>query len=223
MADVNRRNYSSPLRAEQGAASRASVLAAAYRLFVARGYGATTIEQIAAEAGVSKPTVFSAVGNKVQVFKVVRDVAMAGDDADQPVTNRPSVSAIAEAADLAEAIVAAAEHLLRTNARYRTLDAVLRGASGTDAAMRDLMETAEAQRHSGAGHLLDRLCAHGTLRVDHARAQDRLWLLMAPDNYARLVDARGWNEDEYRDWLIAAITELFSRAPNGRRATKFQQ
>jgi AcrR family transcriptional regulator len=209
MTDVNRRSYSSPLRAEQGAASRAAVLAAAHRLFVARGYGATTIEQIAAEAGVSKPTVFTAVGNKVEVFKLVRDIAMAGDDADRTVTDRPSVSAIGEAADLADAIDAAALHLLRTNARYRTLDGVLRGASGTDAAMRDLMETAEAQRHIGAGHLLDRLCVHGALRVGHARAQDRLWLLMAPDNYARLVDARGWTQDEYRDWLIAAITELF--------------
>ena len=209
MSHVKKRRYSSPLRAEQAASSRAAVLAAAHRLFVAQGYGATSIEQIAVEAGVSKPTVFTAVGNKVEVFRVVRDVAMAGDDEIRTVSDRPSVSAIAEAPDLEQAIDAAARHVLAANGRYRAMDSVLRGAAGSDPVMRDLMETAESQRHVGAGHLLDRLCRHGRLSVGRDRAQDRLWLLMAPDGYARLVDVRGWTEDEYRDWLAAAIAELF--------------
>ncbi len=210
MSDVKRRRYVSPLRAEQGAAGRAAVIAAAHRLFVAQGYGATTVEQIATAAGVSKPTVFSTVGNKVEVFMAVRDVAMAGDDEDRSVTQRPSVSAIAEATGLADAIGATARHLVQINVRYRRLDAVLRGAAGTDTAMRALMETAEAQRHTGAGHLLQRMRAHGTLAVDEAQAQDRLWLLMAPDTCARLVDQRGWHPDDYRDWLVDEIGALFA-------------
>ena len=86
MSDVNpsRRGYDSPLRRRQAHATRSAVLAAARELFLEQGYGATTVEQVAARAGVSKPTVFTAVGNKQTLLKVVRDVAMAGDD--EPVT-----------------------------------------------------------------------------------------------------------------------------------------
>ena len=87
MTEVKKRRYSSPLRTEQAQASRAAVLAAARELFVEQGYGGTTIDQVAARAGVSKPTVFTAVGNKATLLKVVRDVAMAGDDQPRTVTS----------------------------------------------------------------------------------------------------------------------------------------
>src|SRR2546423_637855 len=91
MAEVKAsdRGYSSPLRAQQAATTRQAVLDAARQLFVAQGYGATTIDQIAARAGVSKPTVFTAVGNKQTLLSTVRDVAMAGDDEKVPVLERP--------------------------------------------------------------------------------------------------------------------------------------
>ena len=73
MSRVNaRRTYSSPLRQGQAQATRRAVLQAAHELFIAQGYGATTVEQIAQRAGVSKPTVFSAVGNKQQLLRAVR-------------------------------------------------------------------------------------------------------------------------------------------------------
>jgi len=57
-------------------------------LFLAQGYGATTIEQIAERAGVSKPTVFSAVGNKQAVMAAPRTVALRGDDEAPTVAER---------------------------------------------------------------------------------------------------------------------------------------
>jgi AcrR family transcriptional regulator len=66
------------------------VLAAAHELFVEQGYGATTVDQIAARAGVSKPTVFTAVGGKQTVLSAVRDVALAGDDEQIAVSDRPA-------------------------------------------------------------------------------------------------------------------------------------
>ena len=91
MDDVKARPYRSPRRDEQARQTRGAVLAGARELFLDPGYHATTIDEIAAAAGVSKPTVFTAVGNKTQLLKVVRDVAMAGDDAAAPVAERPSV------------------------------------------------------------------------------------------------------------------------------------
>lgn len=213
MTDVNRRPYRSPLRTQQSAESRAAVLAAARQLFLTQGYAATTVDQIAQRAGVSKPTVFNAVGNKARVLKTVRDVVMAGDDSPEPVTARRSVGAIVEAADLDAALRAAARHIVTVAARYHGIHDVLRGAAQVDTEMAELWATAERERHVGAGHLLDRLVRHARPAVTRTRAQDQLWLLMAPDQYTRLVVDRAWTESAYRTYLERAIrTGIFGRA-----------
>lgn len=210
MAQVKKRSYVSRLRHEQAAASRAAVLAAARELFVAQGYGATTLDQVAERAGVSKPTVFTAVGNKVTLLKAVRDVAMAGDDEKVAVTQRASVAAIADAPDLESSIVAASKHIANVVRRYVDVHEVIRGASGADPQVAELWDTAERERHVGAGHLLERLAAHGRLAVPRRQAQDRLWMLMAPDNCHRLVLVRGWTVAAYIRWLADQIRGLFA-------------
>jgi AcrR family transcriptional regulator len=60
---------------------------------VSRGTPATTVEQIAARSGVSKPTVFASVGSKRDVIKRLREEAMAGDE--EPV--RPGAGVLLEA------------------------------------------------------------------------------------------------------------------------------
>jgi AcrR family transcriptional regulator len=204
------KRYHSPVRTELARENRHAVLTAARELFAEQGYGATTIEQIAQRAGVSKPTVFNAVGNKVEVFRHVRDIAMAGDDEPQSLPRRSSVTAIAEAPDLDAAVRAAADHITRLCRRYHAIHVALSGAAGSDLAMAELYEEAELQRHVAAGHLLTRVAAHGRLRPSRVRAQDRLWLLMAPDHYVRLVKARGWSERAYRDWVVEAVRGLFA-------------
>src|ERR671920_68376 len=93
------RPYSSPLRAQQADATRRAVLNAASELFIAQGYGATTLDQIAVRAGVSKPTVFSAVGNKQTVLSAIRDIAMAGDDEKLSIVERPLAEQIRQEPD----------------------------------------------------------------------------------------------------------------------------
>lgn len=208
MVDVKKRRYESPLRAQQAAASRQAVLAAARDLFVSQGYGATTIDQVAERAGVSKPTVFTAVGNKAQLLKVVRDVAIAGDDDPQPMTSRADMTEIAATGDLERAIALAARRLRTINARYHEVHRVIRGAAGADPAVAELSETDERERHVGAGHALARFPAKPSMT--RRRAQDRLWLLMAPDNYQRLVVAQGWSPAAYERWLVLEIAALFS-------------
>ncbi len=215
MVDVNspvsprrrKPGYHSPLRAEQAARSRAAVLTAARELFVTQGYAATTLDQVAGLAGVSKPTVFNAIGNKATLFRVVRDVAMAGDDTDVAVTQRASVSAIEQASDLDGAVHAVAEHLSALCERYYPIHHALTRA---DAPLADLYAEAERQRLVGAGQLLDRLSTHARCRVPRDEAVDRLWLLMSPENYGRLVVERGWPLGRYRTWLVEAVrAQLF--------------
>src|SRR4051812_38107083 len=85
MAAVKTRKYRTSIR--RGEAPRL-VCAAAYRLFCTKGYLATSIDDIAKEAGVARPTVFSAVGAKPVILRTVADQAATGDAAPVPVADR---------------------------------------------------------------------------------------------------------------------------------------
>jgi AcrR family transcriptional regulator len=184
------------------------VLVAAHELFVAQGYEATTVEQIAARAGVSKPTVFTSVGSKQALLKVVREVAMAGDDEPVPVPQRPGVQRILAAPGAAEAVVAVAAHVTQLVARYADVEEVLRGAAaGEDPELRALWEMGEQQRRAGAALLLGLVSSEGPLRprLSAERAADVLSHLMAPDGYRRLVHECGWSDEEYAVWLAEVV------------------
>jgi AcrR family transcriptional regulator len=209
VTDVKPRSYRSPHRQEQARQTRAAVLAAARERFLERGYNATTIDEIAAAAGVSKPTVFTAVGNKAQLLKVVRDVAMAGDDDPAPVAERPSVERARDAAQTAEeALRLVTAHIVGLFGRYARIDEVLRGAAATgEPELAELWETSERQRRTGAGILLGIIRAKGPLRpgLDPQRGEDILSNYMAPDVYLRLVHRLGWTTEDFQRWLGATL------------------
>jgi len=214
MGEVNGvRVYSSPLRKSQAAGTRQLVLSAAGELFVAQGYAATTIDQIAERAGVSRPTVFRAVGNKQMLLRAVRDVAIAGDDEPVPVARRPVVDAIREESDRLRAIELLTQHLTAVAGRYSPIYEVLRAAARSgEPDLLPVWEAEEQERLVGARAWMKILRAKGgTLRprVDTATATDVLWLLMAPDHFQRLVHGRGWSTQKYRQWLAASIDQLF--------------
>jgi TetR/AcrR family transcriptional regulator, regulator of autoinduction and epiphytic fitness len=213
MTDVkgSERSYSSPLRVQQAAATRRAVLDAARELFLAQGYGATTLDQIAARAGVSKPTVFSAVGNKQTVLSAVRDVAMAGDDEKLSMVERPLAEQIRQEPDAHRAVELLAGLFTGVGRRYAQIDEVLRGAAhGGEPGLRELWQTSEAQRLTGARIWATILLGKGSFRdgVDVDTATDLLWLHMAPDQYHRLVHVRGWSDDRFQRWLVDSLTRL---------------
>src|ERR1700754_4854471 len=91
MSEAVKRDYRSGLRAAQAEQTRRSIVSAAARLFVEGGYADTTIDAVAASAGVSRKTVFTAVGGKVDLLKTALDWAVVGDDRPVPMADRPAV------------------------------------------------------------------------------------------------------------------------------------
>jgi AcrR family transcriptional regulator len=215
MGDVNdpESRYVSPLRAQQAANTRRAVLTAAHELFIAQGYGATTIDQIAAAAGVSKPTVFTAVGNKRTLLSVVRNVAIAGDDQPVSVGERSNAEEIFAEPDPYRAVTLLARFITDMASRYAEIDQVLRGAASSgEAGLLELWETSERQRLEGARLWVTTLARKGQLRedLDLDTAIDLMWLHMAVDLYYRLVHVRGWTRDRYENWLADNIARLLA-------------
>jgi len=84
-----RRSYHSPRRQQQAAATRQGILEAAERLFERRGYPATTMEQVAAEAGVALKTVYVAFATKSGLLRALWDLRLKGDQDQAAVAERP--------------------------------------------------------------------------------------------------------------------------------------
>lgn len=202
------RPYRSPLRDDAARRTRAAVLAAARELFVTQGYGATSVDAIAARAGVSKPTVFAAVGNKATLLKVVRDVAMAGDDDPVPVLQRPAYRELLAEPDPYRTVRLLARNTVALLSRYAAVDEVVRGAADADHELRELWASSEAQRLAAARAYVDNLLGKGPLApgLEPGPAADLVWLLIAPTNYHRLVVGRGWTHERFEDWLATALT-----------------
>ncbi|MCU1658516.1 MAG: putative TetR family transcriptional regulator [Pseudonocardiales bacterium] len=210
------RPYSSPLRDEQAARTRRAVLAAARELFLAQGYGATTLDQVASLAGVSKPTVFAAVGNKQTLLAAVRDVALAGDDEPVSVEERPAVQLIRAEPDPYRVVELLARHVTAVGRRYALLDDVVHGAAASgEPGLRELWETSEKQRLVAARRTVADLGRKGSLRdgLDPHSAADELWLLMAPSLYHRLVHVRKWSTRRFESWLAERLTRLLPPRP----------
>src|SRR3974390_2055317 len=88
MGERVKRKYQSRIRADAAAATRAQIRGAASRLFVDRGYSASTMREIAEEAGVSERTVYAVFPTKVALLSEAIGVAIVGDDRPAPVAER---------------------------------------------------------------------------------------------------------------------------------------
>ena len=89
-----RRSYDSARRREQARRTRLAVIDGARRLFLERGFAATTMPAVASEAAVSVQTVYKVFGTKARLAKAVFDVSMAGDDEPETMLERPALARV---------------------------------------------------------------------------------------------------------------------------------
>lgn len=202
-----KRRYSSQLRAAQAGQTRRRIVEAAQRLFVEEGYAATTIDAVAAAAGVSRKTVFSSVGGKVDLLRLAMEWAVAGDDEPVTLTDRDEMRALLAGTDAATLLRSWAGVITAIDARTARLFAALEVAAGTDAEARELAARFERQRLDGARRIVDRLTQLGALdrALKRAEAADIAWLSTDPLLYDRLVRVRGWSSKRFSAWLAESL------------------
>jgi AcrR family transcriptional regulator len=205
VADV-KRPYRSTIR--RGDAP-SLICAAAYRLFSDKGYLATSIEDIAAEAGVARPTIFTAVGPKATILRLVVDQALTGDDAPVPIAQRPWWREAVEEPDAARSIELHARNMCRINQRAAPVLRALEIAASVDPEAREVWERFQQQRRDGINEFAAVLTSKSTaMRYDEDTITDTLCMLAA-DAYIRLVRDAGWPIERYQDWLTDLLRRLF--------------
>lgn len=205
MASVKPRPYRSSIR--RGEAPRL-VVAAASRLFATKGYLATSIEDIAAEAGVARPTVFTAVGTKPVILRHVVDQALAGDDAAVPVAEREWWRQAIEEPDPTTSIQLLARAMTGIGQRVALIARALEVAASVDPDAAEVWDRYQRQRRIGLRGFAESVASkHPAVRCDVDTVTDTLWMLQ-PAAYLRLVADAGWTVERYEAWLADLITRL---------------
>jgi AcrR family transcriptional regulator len=200
-----RRRYDSSGRREQARQTRELIVGTAEDLFLSRGYAATTVAAIAAQARVSVETIYKSFAGKPGLVRAIVDKGLAGAAAvpaeqrsDQIRDTEPDPRRIITAwgAFLAEIAPATAPLLL-----------MARDAAGGDAELAALLEdigaarlermTVNARALDQAGHLRPGLTV--------AQAADILWTYSAPELYELLVLRRRWSSENYGQFAAQAM------------------
>ena len=197
-----------PLRTAKAARTRQDVTAAAGRLFVQRGYVATTVHEIADAAGVSRATVFNSVGGKPALLRACYDIATVGDDDPTPLPQRPELLAVRDAPDQRQTIMLYAGVIAGIGERLSGIYEVFRSAAATDPAIKTQWEQIQAERLGGGRGFVRILAGKGPLRhgLDLEEAGDVVWAHIDASLYHRLVVERGWSRTRFEAWFVQTFT-----------------
>ena len=175
---VKSRSYRSPLRDEQARQTRNGILAAARSLFTEQGYAATTVAEIAAEAGVAVDTVYAAVGAKSVIFQLLLETAISGQNEAVPAEERDYVRRIRAQPRARQKITTYAAAVRAIGERQGPLHLVLRDAAAQVPELALIRDDIAARRAANMRLLAKDLIDSGDVRpdLDVDQIADVVWL-----------------------------------------------
>jgi AcrR family transcriptional regulator len=191
--------------------NRRAILDAARNLFLEDGYAATTIGEIAGQAGVSVETVYKAFGNKPGLAKAVFDVTVVGDDEPVPIAERPEIKAVEAQPDARKKLEVFFETFPVRRGRTAAIERMIRDAAATDVGAATVRDQLIAELHRGMTMFATRLVEDGGIRPELSidDVADILFAYASLDFY-EVLTMRGWSPERYAHFvteaLIAALT-----------------
>jgi TetR/AcrR family transcriptional repressor of mexJK operon len=194
-------------------AKHRAIMDAAARVFLRQGYAGASVDAIAAEAGVSKRTVYNHFEDKERLFQAIVQATLASVEAD---FDRALDETMAEAADLESAFVALARRWVRLFLREDA--AALRRLCIAEGVRHPeiLLGWAEAgplKAQSQLVRVLTRLAEQGRLDIaDPGRAAEQLALLITNPAYNRSFLGTVALADADVDDIVIPNVRMFLRA-----------
>ncbi|MGW0611425.1 TetR/AcrR family transcriptional regulator [Streptomyces sp. NPDC002788] len=205
--EPGRRRYDSLRRTAQAQQTRADIARAALRLFVSQGWAATTVRDVAREAGVSVPTVYAAYGSKSGLARALADAADLSADVPQLLAELESPTT-----DPARQLAAMARHDRRLYERACGVITLVREAGRFEPELATLYDDSRRRGDLTRVQVISSW-PPGVLRpgLDVPSAVDVYAALCNIDVYTVLTGERGWSPDRVEEWWCGALVrELLS-------------
>lgn len=205
------RRYDASWRRAQARETQRHIAETARTLFLERGYGATSIRDIAAAAGVAVQTIYNTFEGKPAIVARLADMAIVGDDEPVALVDRPYVQAIHQGSDPIVGIHQWASLCRGIFTRFLPLLPMLREAAAADPALgARWRDNAVVNRYEETknfvGHLATLVDLPEGLDVD--RAADLVWTYASFETAEALMVERGWTPDEYESWTAHALCRI---------------
>ena len=191
-------------RAARTRATRRRIVEAAGALFVADGYTATTLEQIASRAEVAVQTVYFHFGNKRTLLKEAVDLAVVGDDAPVGILGRPWLEEAAAEREPRRVIELWTAYGRGILTRIAPIMRVVRDAAVVDPDMAAQWTANMAETATAFGVLAGQLAELSALRVPVDEAVDVLCALSGLEMYLVLAD-RGWTAERWESFVVDSL------------------
>lgn len=201
------RRYRSALREQQAAATRRAVVDAARELFLAKGWSATGMREVAEAAGVALETVYAHFSSKRGLLRAVADEAVVGDDEPVALAERPDFLAIGHGRR-SERMQAAARLLTAVQQRTAAFATLLREAAPADDEIAEMLRSTRERQRDDVGRAFQLLV--GRAPTDAER--DAMWAITSPEVYLLLVDESGWTTEQYETWAAETLERVVPRA-----------
>jgi len=205
-----KRSYDSALRKQQAGQTRMRILDAAQKLFGERGYAASTVEAIAAEAEVAVDTVFASFGSKRKLLQSLLGVRVGGDEASVDLLDRPGPQAVRRETDQRRQVAAFAADLTSIIERAGPVDGIVRGAAAVDPDIAEFRVKAQEGRYRNMKQLVSWLAANGPLKPGLTEADGAAiaWAMTSTEVHHMLRVVRGWSPARYTAWLGDSLTRI---------------
>jgi AcrR family transcriptional regulator len=206
----SRRPYQSRLRAEQAAQTRLRILEASGDLFAERGYVATTIDAVAAQAGVAVDTVYAIFSTKKGLLSAVIDLRVTGSADESDVLAGEGPRRLQTMTDQRQMVAGFAADIAARVERVRPIDDVIRSAATIDPDIAELRRRMQENRFTKLRAFTEWLAAYGSLLDDQdgGEAAAVVWTLTSPEVNRLLRDVRGWSSQRYEQWLSATLQRV---------------
>ena len=196
-----KRRYDATKRREAAARTRQAILDAALELFTVRGYSATSMAAIAAQADVALDTVYASVGRKPELARLLIETAISGTAQAIPADERDYVQAIRAAPDAETKIEIYASAMRMIAGRLAPVLGMIQQAAMAEPELTSLWREIAERRAANMRRFAADLASCGALRVDLDEAADIVWATNAPELYQLLVSQRGWTPERYERFL----------------------
>jgi AcrR family transcriptional regulator len=208
--EKTRRPYDATRRRERAEeerrATRRRVAAAARDLFFTKGYVATTMAEIAAEAGVALQSVYSAGRSKADLLHLVTDIAVAGDDQEVMLLDRPTFSEVARESSPERQVEMIASLIVATMERLAPVWVAYREAAAVDPTASANLVAAHRRRYETFAEMI-RMIPEDRLRRSAEEATDTAWAIGSIDVFLLLRSIRGWDAPRYAEWLSRTLRD----------------
>lgn len=212
-----RRRYDSSGRRERARQARDQIVGVAEELFLSRGYAATTVAAIAAQAQVSVETIYKGFGGKPGLVRAIIEKGLAGRGT-VPAEQRSDRIRDTEP-DPRRILTAWGEFVAEIAPRTVPIILLARDAAAADPELAALLDEVSAAR-------LERMTvnARGLQQAGHLRpgltvaeAADIMWTYSAAEFYELLVLRRGWSPSQHGRFVAQAMIAALLPPEPGQR------